>query len=457
MTPQAPGVGIHARTEALLRRLVRRDAGPALKKILDATRPADIAAAMKHLTWSEQRRLYRAIDDADQAAEVLTMLPEDSVRQVASDLTEEAVADLLDRMELDDATDVASILPDELRERVLREMDDEGESEVSRLLAWPPETAGGLMSPDAFTMPDTATAGAAIRLLQRTSDDLSWVSYVYVTDELGRLQGVVSLRNLVIHPPNTPLKAIMTRDPITVSPRQDQEDVARYVARYDLLAVPVVDDEGRILGIVTVDDVVDVIREEAAEDMYKMAGLTEAADVDTRSTWVQVRQRAGWLLATIGGGIFAAEIIGSYEATLARVAVLAGFIPVIMGMGGNVGIQSATVAVRGLATGSVQLGGVFAFVWREVRVGLLLGLAYGLILGAYGLLRYPETPLVGVSVGSAILAAIAGASLLGAGIPVALSRVDVDPAVATGPLVTTIIDVLAIVLYFNIARALLGL
>jgi magnesium transporter len=187
-----------------------------------------------------------------------------------------------------------------------------------------------------------------------------------------------------------------------------------------------------------------------------MAGLSDA-DPITGSVVKQTRQRAGWLLATIGGGIFAAEIIGGYEETLKSKAMLAGFIPVIMGMGGNVGIQSATVAVRGLATGHVQIGGAWSFLGREVRVGMMLGLLYGAVLGAYGLLRYQGDPMVGVSVGISISAAILGASFLGGGIPVALSRFRVDPAVATGPLVTTLIDVIAIILYFNIARVLMGL
>jgi magnesium transporter len=223
------------------------------------------------------------------------------------------------------------------------------------------------------------------------------------------------------------------------------------VARYDLLAIPVVDADRRILGIVTVDDVVDVIHEEAAEDMMLMAGVSEADRSVFRATW----HRAGWLIATIIGGILAAEIIGQYEATLARVAVLAGFIPVIMGMGGNVGIQSATLAVRGLATGDVQIGGAAAFVWREARVGLLLGIFYALLLGGYGALRYSDNPMVGVSLATSILLAISSASVLGALVPLALERIGADPAIATGPFVTTLVDILGIVIYFNVARALL--
>jgi magnesium transporter len=278
---------------------------------------------------------------------------------------------------------------------------------------------------------------------------------VYVVDREQALVGVTSLRSLLTSSPRTALVTIMTRDVIRVSPAEDQEEVARYVARYDLLAIPVVDDRRRILGVVTVDDVVDVIREEAAEDMLRMAGVVE--DERQASVFRQSSTRAGWLLATIGGGILAAEIIGFYENTLAEVAVLAGFIPVIMGMGGNVGIQSATLAVRGLATGSVQIGGAVGFVWREARVGVVLGLLYALLLGAYGLVRYSGQPLIGISVAASIGIAIALAAVIGSCVPIGLSRLGVDPAIATGPFVTTLVDVVGIVVYFNVAQLLLAL
>jgi len=446
---------LNARTEALLRRLVRRDASTALKKLIARTRPEDIAAGMRHLTWSEQRRLYRTIDDIDVAAEVLSYLPDESSREITKDMAEARVVDLLERMEPDDATDVVGVLPDDLRMRVLGALsDDETGEEVRELLAWPPETAGGIMSTSVFRMPVTATCGQAIAALQTQHEDLEQVYYVYVVDEVQRLVGVTSLRSLLTHSPRARLSDLMVSEVITVAPSQDQEEVARFVARYDLLAVPVVDAQQHILGIVTVDDVVDVIRQEAAEDMMLMAGVSDAPQQSVmRQTW----HRAGWLLATIGGGIVAAEVIGMYEATLMKVAVLAGFIPVIMGMGGNVGIQSATLAVRGLATGSVQIGGVLTFLWQEARVGVLLGFCYATLLGAYGLIRFPDQPMIGMSVASSIFLAIGSAGVIGALLPVGFDRVGADPAIATGPFVTTLVDLLGIIIYFNVARALLGL
>ena len=339
----------------------------------------------------------------------------------------------------------------------MRRLDGEEGDEVAALLAWPRDSAGGIMSPDVFVMSQTATTGHAITTIQETSDELPTFYYLYVVDASERLVGVVSLRSLLTHPAHTPLVSIMNRDVICVEPEQDQEEVARYVARYDLLALPVVDAHQRLLGVVTVDDVVDVIREEAAEDMMLMAGVHgggEALDHSGRTALEMTRMRAGWLLATALGGIVADRITHQFSGAL-PVAVLAGLIPVVMGMGGNVGIQSTTLAVRGLATGAIQIGGAWSFIVREAKVGLLLGLGYGGLLGVYGLLSGWPDPFVGMTVGISVFLAIGIGSLLGSSLPVALSRLGVDPAIATGPFVTTAVDILGIGLYFTVARMLL--
>jgi magnesium transporter len=449
---------INQRTDAILRRLVRRDAKQGIRKVLAKTRPEDLAAAMELLMLSEQRRLFSHIEDAEYAAAVIENLSEERQRALVSHMAFERVSAFLEFMDPDDAADLVALLPVEVRMQVLSELaESDDATEMRNLLEWPRDTAGGIMSPQMFRIRHDTTCGKAIQALQQSHEELETVFYVYVIDDYDKLVGVASLRSLLTHAASTPIHHVMTQDVISVSPLQDQEEVARYVARYDLLAIPVVDENQHILGIVTVDDVVDVIREEAAEDMMRMAGVHQDADLSNRSVFHQASHRAGWLLATIGGGIVMAEIVGGFEATLAKAAILAGFIPVIMGMGGNVGIQSATVAVRGLATGHVQLGGVIAFVWREARVGVLLGVLYGVMLGGYAALRYGESPMLGLSVGLSVLLAVASAGVIGACIPVALDRAGADPAVATGPFVTTGVDILGIVIYFNIAKVLMGL
>jgi magnesium transporter len=448
---------LNARTEAILRRLVRKDAGAPLRKVLAKARPEDVAAAMSHLTAEEQRRLYRTIDDKDAAASVLSHLEEDSVREITRDMSKDEVVDLLERMEPDDATDVVELLPAELRSRVVSDLETTEEAELAELLSWPPDSAGGIMSPVVFKMVETATCGEAIQELQQHSEELEAVFYVYIVDARERLVGVVSLRSLLVHPPSTPLVSIMHRDVIAVGASQDQEEVARVVARYDLLGVPVVDEDRKLLGIVTVDDVVDVIREEAAEDMMLMAGVQEEVDVVAQPVGKVARARGKWLVATLFGGLVAAELVGAFRDEITAVALLAAFMPVVMGMAGNIGTQSATIAVRGLATGRLEVAGVAQFLLRELRVGASLGLAFGLTLGLYGMFRDWPHWTHGIVVGLSLPISMTVASVWGASVPVVLSRLKVDPAVATGPFVTTTMDIIGILVYFSIARAVLGL
>jgi magnesium transporter len=446
---------LQQQTTAILRRLLRKDAAPAVRKVLARARPADIAAAMDLMTSSERRRLYSLLTDRDRAADVMAYLDDDAQRDLAVDMTQEQVADLLDRMAPDDATDVVENLPDALRERIMNNLDDDS-VELRELLAWPSDTAGGLMSPAAFTIPETCTCGQAIIRLQEMAEDLDSVFYLYLVDSRDRLSGVVSLRMLLIHPPSTPLVSVMTDDIISVNPERDQEEVARVVARYDLLAVPVVGTAGELLGIITVDDVLDVVQEEAVEDMLLMAGVGEDADGPNRSVFRLAQLRFGWLIATAIGGMLADRIYHWYGAYI-PIEVVGGLVPVIMGMGGNVGIQSGTLAIRGIATGRVHMKGGAGFVWREARVGLILGIGYGILLGLYGLLLGSGAmPLVGLTVGISVCLAIILGSVLGSSLPILLHRLGADPAIATGPFVTTGVDILGIVSYFSVARVLLG-
>jgi magnesium transporter len=430
---------LHARTEAILRRLVRRDAGAHVRKVLAKTRTEDVAAAMNHLTRAEQRRLFRLLGEREFQADLLPHLAEDTARTVVDELPSSAILELIDLME----PDVSSL-----------ERDDD--DDLTELLAWPSDSAGGIMSNVVFTQPEAASSGEAIAAMQKHHDEFESIFYLYVIDDERRLVGVVPLRQLLINPPHCGLADIMTREVIVVRPTDDQEDVARLVARYDLLAVPVVDEDRRLLGIVTIDDVVDVLREEAAEDMMRMAGVHEDLDVAGRSVFRLARQRAGWLLATSFAGVVA-DILTHWLGEPLPLEVLAGFIPVVMGMGGNVGVQSATIAVRGIATGHVQIGGAWKFMFRELRVGVMLGLLYGTLVGTYALLTGRDQPMVGVAVAISIVLATTLGSILGSSVPVALSRFGADPAVATGPFVTSTVDIVGIIVYFNVARVLLGL
>jgi magnesium transporter len=337
----------------------------------------------------------------------------------------------------------------------LRKRKKEGSEEIEGLLSYEADTAGGIMVPDFIAMREDTTAGQAIESLQKEYPDVEMPFYLYVVDEYGKLVGVSSLRQLVVVSSDTPLKDFMSTDIFSVKTDTDQEEVAKLVARYDILAVPVVNDTNELVGIVTVDDVIDIIREEATEDILKMAGAG-GEFVETQSVFKSMRIRLPWLFASCIGGIVAFLVIGRFEGSLNRFAYLAAFIPVIMGMGGNIGTQSSTIVVRGLAMGHLNLRDIWSVVFKELAVGFILGLIYGTLIGLAAQARY-SLVVVAFSVGLAVICSMSLAALVGSLIPMFFARINIDPAVATGPFVTTAIDIISVFLYFQIATTLLGI
>jgi magnesium transporter len=328
--------------------------------------------------------------------------------------------------------------------------------EVEGLLRYGDDTAGGIMVPDFIALKEDTTAKEAIESLQKEHLDVEMPFYLYAVDEYGKLVGVSSLRQLVVVPPESPLKDFMTTDVFSVQTSMDQEEVAKIVARYDILAVPVVNETHQLVGIVTVDDVIDIFREEATEDILKMAGVSGEEFIETQSVARSTRIRLPWLFASCIGGIIAFFIIGHFEGSLRKLAYLAAFIPVIMGMGGNIGTQSSTIVVRGLATGRLNIRDTWSVVFKELAIGFILGAVYGFLIGMVAQLRY-STIQVAISVGLAVISSMSVAALVGSLVPMGFARINIDPAVATGPFVTTAIDIISVYFYFEIATTLLGI
>jgi magnesium transporter len=286
---------------------------------------------------------------------------------------------------------------------------------------------------------------------------MEMVFYLYITHDSGKLSGVVSLRELLMNSPQRKLKDIMNANVISVTTDTDQGEVAHVVSQYNILAVPVVDAAYNLVGIVTVDDIIDVIREEATEDFLQMAGAGKDREILLKSTVDNAMLRAPWLFASWVGGVMAMIIIGSFEAELSRVLALASFIPIVMGMGGNIATQSSTIIVRGIATGRVNLNKLFSIIFKEMRVGVLLGFIYGLFLGILSYFLYQDPSLLGIVVGLSIFFTMAMSATLGTLIPLVLKRFDFDAAIATGPFVTTSIDIIGVLMYFYTAKLILGL
>ena len=438
-----------------IKRLLRRGATSHLSKIVNKTHAADLSLVFHSLSLAQQRKLFDLISDIEQKGVLFSELDEDTFQDLIEDMRVEDIVKILESMPTDDVADIIGRLPEEKSQAILDKMKKAESEEVEDLLRYEDDTAGGIMVPDFIALREDVTAKEAIESLQTEHSDVEMAFYLYVVDEYGKLVGVSSLRQLVVVSPETPLKEFMTTDVFSVQTDMDQEEVAKLVARYDILAVPVVDGSNRLMGIVTVDDVIDILRKEATEDILKMAGAGEEF-VETKSIIKSTRIRLPWLFASCLGGIFAFFIIGEFESSLSKIAYLAAFIPVIMGMGGNIGTQSSTIVVRGLATGRINVRDIWTVVFKELTIGLILGFVYGLLIGSVAQFRYSMEALA-LSVALAVICSMSIAALVGSLVPMGFARINIDPAVATGPLVTTSIDIISVFFYFLIATSLLGL
>jgi len=438
-----------------VKRLLRRDATTRLRKIARKTHAADLSSVFHSLSIPNQRRLFNLIDEIEIKGEIFSNVDEDTFLNIIEEITLDEMVEILDLMPKDDVADLLGHLPVEKSDAVLEMMKKEGSEEVEGLLHYGDDTAGGIMVPDFIALREDITAREAIESLQEEHLDVEMPFYLYVVDSNGKLIGVSSLRQLVVVPPNTPLRDFMTTDVFAVKTDMDQEEVAKIVARYDILAVPVVDDTNQLMGIVTVDDVIDIIREEATEDILKMVGAGEEF-VETKSIFKNIKMRMPWLFASCIGGIVASFIIGYFQSSLSKLAYLAAFIPVIMGMGGNIGVQSATITVRGLATGRLSIRDIWSVVSKQLMVGLMLGLFYGFVVGMVAQLKYTQT-LFALSVAIGVFSSMTMAALAGSLVPMTLAKINVDPAIASGPFVTTAIDIISVSIYFVIATTLLGI
>ena len=439
-----------------IKRLLRRNATTHLRKMLNKTHAADLSIVFRSLSIPNQQNLLDLIDDIGQKGALFSELDEDTFLNLSEVIELDEIVEILEHMQSDDVADLLGQLPDEKSDAILEKMKNEGSEEIEGLLRYQDDTAGGIMVTEYIALREDITAHDAIESLQKEHLDVEMPFYLYAIDEYGKLVGVSSLRQLVVVKPETPLKDFMTTDVFSVQTSMDQEEVAKIVARYDILAVPVVNETNQLVGIVTVDDVIDIIREEATEDILKMAGVSGEEFIETQSVARSTRIRLPWLFASCIGGIIAFFIINHFEGSLAKLAYLAAFIPVIMGMGGNIGTQSSTIVVRGLATGRLHKKDTWSVVLKELFIGFILGAVYGILIGSVAQLQYSMF-MVALSVGLAVVSSMSIAALVGSLVPMGFARINIDPAVATGPFVTTAIDIVSVYFYFAIATTLLGI
>ena len=438
------------------RRLLRRRAKTNIVKLIDKTHPADLALLFRYFNEIEQDDIFSDLKESETTAEFLNELDESIAIRLLENESPERIAQILEKASSNEQAYLMGLVDERYANSVIDLLRAEKQEELEEMMAYPEDSAGILMYTDVFTLHEETKAKDAIYALQ-DQEEAEMVFYLYTLDNDGRLTGVISLRELVTTPGDTMLKDIMSKHIHVVRPETDQEEVARIVSQYNFLAVPVVDQEDRLLGIVTVDDVVDVIREEATEDFLQLVGAGKDREILLKSSWENARMRVPWLFASWVGGILAALIIGVFDDVLKSTIALAAFIPVIMGMGGNIGTQSSTMIVRGLATGRVSIENSVKILFKEIRVGLILGILYGLLLGVFAIFQFINvSPMIGLVVGLSICISMIIAATIGSLVPLILNRFEIDPAIATGPFVTTAIDILGVAFYFIVAGAFIN-
>lgn len=444
---------------ASLKRLLRRGATKQLLNIIKKTHMADLSIAFKELSPDNRKKLFKLIDDPEKVGVLFNMLDEALFVEFVKNVEFDTLVRVFNHMPSDDAAALLSLMDEGVSDKILEKMKREESDNVEQLMSYGEDTAGSLMVTDFIALEEDMGAKQVIEALQNTYLDVEMPFYIYVVDSYGKLVGVSSLRQLVVVHPDRPLKDFMARDIISVKTYTDREEVARLVSRYDYLAVPVVDDDNRIVGIVTVDDVIDILHEAATEDILKMAGVGEEY-IETQTIFRGTKTRLPWLFASFIGGVAAFFIIGGFEEELAKFTSLAAFIPVIMGMGGNIGTQSSTIVVRGIATGRIDLHDFSRVVFKEFAVGLILGLVYGIFIGIIAKITFMShmfSMALALAVGLAIISSMTIAALVGSMVPLLLERFNIDPAVAAGPFVTTAIDIVSVYCYFMIANLLLAM
>ncbi len=433
--------------------LVDEQANTSLLQELKKLHAADVAEIIEELSFGQASYLYELLED-EKAADVLMELEDDLRDQLLETLSPQEIAEeVLDNLESDDAADIVSELSQDIKEEVLSHIEDaEHASDIADLLNYPEDSAGGLMAKELIKVNINWSVMRCVREMRKQAEDVSFVYTIYVVDDNDILLGTLSLKKLLLTDAKTVISDIYKQDIIMVNATEDNEEVGNIMNKYDLIVLPVVNDLGQLIGRITVDDVMEVMKEEAEKDYQMASGISE--DVESSdSVWAITRARLPWLLIGMVGGLLGAKVIGVFD--IEKNYQMAFFIPLIAAMGGNVGVQSAAIVVQGLAGGSVSIDGIFERLLKELGVALVNGIiCSSIILVAAYMLGYGI--LLSITVSIALLSVIIFAALFGTFIPLTLDKYKIDPALATGPFITTVNDVLGLFIYFWIGQMILN-
>lgn len=434
--------------------IIKADDKERAKAELASLHPADIAELYRNLDLEEAEYLFKLLDE-EQAADVLMELDEDDRLKLLNAMPVEEIAKQIDHLDTDDAVDLIQQLDQEERDEILSHIDDvEQAGDIIDLLKYDEDTAGGLMGTEMIVVNENWSMPECIKQMRMQAEDMDEIYYVYVVDNDYRLRGTFPLKKMLTHPSVSKIKHVMEADPVSVKADTPIDEVALDFEKYDLVAMPVVDSIGRLLGRITVDDVMDQVREASERDYQLASGISSDVDADD-SVFAQTKARIPWLLVGIASGLLASVILGSFEEQLQAVTALALFIPIIGGTGGNVGVQASAIVVQGLANGSLDIKNFATQLGKEILIGLLNATVMSAVVFVYNLITMPGEFAVTISVAVSLFVVVMFASILGTVVPLTLEKLHINPALATGPFIQISNDIVGLIIYVQISTCFL--
>lgn len=418
-----------------------------IRNILADLHPADISDLIEHLDSDDRKKIF-AVLPPKTAGEVLAELEDPPTEVLLEQMDSTAIAEMIDHMASDDAADILADLPEEKVDEVLEKVDQNILPDIEELLTYREDTAGGIMAKEYVAVNANQSVEQAIGYLRKIKEKVGEFYNVYVIDDFGKLVGFISVKDLVLADPEARIRDVMNQELIAIESHTDQEEVARIFQKYDLVSAPVVNHRHRLIGRITIDDIVDVIHEEASEDLGRIAGTGEE-EILEESIFRVSRARLPWLIFSFFGQIVNSFILGSFSATIDQVVISAFFIPIVMAMGGSAGQQSAMIVVRGLATREIAFHDIGRRIWRELRSAFINGIVIGALILTIVSLWHKDINFA-IILSCTLVVVILNSSVFGAIIPILFKKLNVDPALATGPFITTFNDIIGLFIYFTI-------
>ena len=428
-----------------------------LKNELKEMNSADIPSVLEELEKEQVVKLFRILSK-EQAGEAFSYMEPDMKEKLIHDLTDVELKNVMDELFMDDTVDLIEEMPSNVVKRILKAVNKEDRKTINELLQYPEDSAGSIMTTEFVDLKEDMTVEEALERIRTIGVDSETIYNCYVLNRNRVLLGIINIKGILISKPSTLIKDLMATNIISVNTIEDQEKVTKLFDKYDFYALPVVDNENRLVGIITMDDAINVIQDEVSEDFEKMAAMSPTEDgYFETSVFKHAKNRIVWLLILMLSAAVTGAIITKYEQAFAAVPLLVSFIPMIMGTGGNCGSQSSTLIIRGLATDEIELKDVFKALWKEVRVSLMVGVVLAFVNGIRIMLQYNNNIELAIVIGLTLIATVVLAKALGCLLPLLAKKLKLDPAIMASPLITTLVDIFSILVYFQIATSVMGI